>query len=203
MPVYNGSATDFVNFTRGSLATVTDSDGKIKWAPHNLLTNSESFDAAAWTKNNVTVEANAVAAPNGTTTADRIKEITTTTVPSAIQNITAAGNTITFSVFAKTAQRSAIYLRLYNNTNVWEAAVFDLNAGTNPQNASGSATTFTNRTQAITPIGDGWNLCSITATFPSTVVGCNIQMAHVGILYDKRTPEEFIHDYYNPLKWSS
>ena len=69
MPAYNGSATDFVNFTRGSLATVTDSDGKIKWAPHNLLTNSESFDAAAWTKNGgATIDANSVAAPNGATT---------------------------------------------------------------------------------------------------------------------------------------
>jgi hypothetical protein len=179
MPVYNGKATDFVNFTRGSLATVTDSDGKIKWAPHNLLTNSESFGATAWFKNNVTVEENSIAAPNGTTTADRIKEITDTTVPSAIQNITAAGATITFSVFAKTAQRSAIYLRLYNNTNVWEAAVFDLNAGTNPQNASGSATTFTNRSQTITPIGGGWNLCSITATFPSSAVGCNIHISNI------------------------
>ena len=172
-------ATNFINFTRDSLATVTDSDGKIKWAPHNLLTNSENFDATAWFKNNVTVEENSIAAPNGTTTADRIKEITDTTVPSVIQNITAAGATITFSVFAKTAQRSAIYLRLYNNTNVWEAAVFDLNAGTNPQNASGSATTFTNRTQAITPIGGGWNLCSITATFPSSAVGCNIHISNI------------------------
>ena len=186
MPAYNGSATDFVNFTRGSLATVTDSDGKIKWAPHNLLTNSESFDAAAWTKNGgATIDANSVAAPNGATTADRLKEATATSTFVVIQNLTAAGNTITFSVFAKTAQRSAIYLRLYNNTNVWEVAVFDLNAGTNPQNASGSATTFTNRTQAITPIGDGWNLCSITATFPSTAACCvHISNVSSGITFD-------------------
>jgi hypothetical protein len=103
-----------------------------------------------------------------------------------IQNLTAAGNTITFSVFAKTAQRSAIYLRLYNNTNVWEVAVFDLNAGTNPQNASGSATTFTNRTQAITPFGGGWNLCSITATFPASAVACCVHISNVssGITFD-------------------
>lgn len=40
----NGIATDFISFSRASLATVTDSDGKIKWAPHNLLTHSESFE---------------------------------------------------------------------------------------------------------------------------------------------------------------
>lgn len=33
-------ATDFIAFTRGSLATITDSDGKIRWAPHNLVLNS-------------------------------------------------------------------------------------------------------------------------------------------------------------------
>lgn len=33
-------ATDFITFSRGSLATVTDSDGKIKWAPHNFVLNS-------------------------------------------------------------------------------------------------------------------------------------------------------------------
>lgn len=72
-----GIATSFIDFTRASNATVTDSDGRVKWAPHNLLTNSESFDAAAWTKafavvTAPVVTANNVAAPNGTQTADRI-----------------------------------------------------------------------------------------------------------------------------------
>lgn len=69
--VTNGKATELITFTRGSLATVTDSDGKIKWAPHNLLLASEQFDASAWTKGTVTVTANNAVAPNGTTTADK------------------------------------------------------------------------------------------------------------------------------------
>ena len=187
MPTTTGVATTFIDFTRASNATVTDSDGKVKWAPANLLTNSESFDAASWTKvGGATVEANSVAAPNGTTTADRLKEATATDAFYTYQIITAASNTITFSVFAKTAQRSAIYIRLYSAINNWEAAVFDLNAGTNPQNASGSATTFTNRTQAITPIGGGWNLCSITATLPSGAISCLIHTSNIpsGITFD-------------------
>ena len=182
-----GIATEFIQFTRASNATVTDSDGLVKWAPHNLLLASESFDAASWTKvGGATVEANSVAAPNGTTTADRLKEATATDAFYTYQIITAASNTITFSVFAKTAQRSAIYIRLYSAINNWEAAVFDLNAGTNPQNASGSATTFTNRTQAITPIGGGWNLCSITATLPSGAISCLIHTSNIpsGITFD-------------------
>jgi len=72
MPTVTGIATSFIDFTRASNATVTDSDGKVKWAPHNLLLASEQFDAAAWTKASVTVTANYAAAPNGTTTADRV-----------------------------------------------------------------------------------------------------------------------------------
>lgn len=36
------TGTGTITFTRASLATVTDSDGKIKWAPHNLVLNSGS-----------------------------------------------------------------------------------------------------------------------------------------------------------------
>ena len=76
MPTTTGNATQLITFSRGSLATVTDSDGRIKWAGHNLLTNSESFDASAWSKTHTAsaapvVTANAGVAPNGTTTADR------------------------------------------------------------------------------------------------------------------------------------
>lgn len=43
MPVTTtGKATEFITFSRASLATVTDSDGKIKWAGHNLVLNSAS-----------------------------------------------------------------------------------------------------------------------------------------------------------------
>ena len=67
-----GFATQLITFSRGSLATVTDADGRIKWAPHNLLLASEQFDASSWVKTNVTVAANSIAAPNGTTTADKL-----------------------------------------------------------------------------------------------------------------------------------
>ena len=73
-----GVATSFIDFTRASNATVTDSDGRVKWAPHNLLLASESFDAAAWgTTAGVTVTANSTNAPNSTTTADTLAFTTT------------------------------------------------------------------------------------------------------------------------------
>lgn len=77
MTSITGNASEFITFSRTSNATVTDSDGKIKWAPHNLLLASEQFDAASWLKTNAgsttpTVTANAAVAPNGTTTAETV-----------------------------------------------------------------------------------------------------------------------------------
>jgi hypothetical protein len=61
-----------ITFSRGSLATVTDSDGYIKWAQHNLLLASEQFDTTSWTKSSATVAANSIAAPDNAITADTI-----------------------------------------------------------------------------------------------------------------------------------
>jgi hypothetical protein len=61
-----------VTFSRGSLATVTDSDGYINWAQHNLLLASEQFDTTSWTKSSATVAANSIAAPDNAVTADTI-----------------------------------------------------------------------------------------------------------------------------------
>ena len=66
------SFSDIITFSRTSNATVTKSDGTIGYAPHNLLTFSEQFDNAAWTKTTTTVTANAIASPIGTTTGDTL-----------------------------------------------------------------------------------------------------------------------------------
>ena len=99
MPTTTGVATSFIDFTRASNATVTDSDGKVKWAPHNLLTNSESFDAAGWTKSSVTPTANSIAAPNGTTTADTLAASGAN--GTTLQTFTAEAISYTFGVWLK------------------------------------------------------------------------------------------------------
>jgi hypothetical protein len=99
MPTVTGIASEFITFSRTSNATLTDSDGKIKWAPHNLLLASEQFDSASWAKTSTTPSANAVAAPNGTTTAD------TLTASSAngttLQSYTSLGVSYTFGIWLK------------------------------------------------------------------------------------------------------
>lgn len=109
-----GFATEFITFSRGSLATVTDSNGYVKWAPHNLLLASEQFDASSyWALDNggainPVVTANAGVAPNGTTTADRIVFNKTGGTFSRIQQSVSslAGATYTFSVWMRTVSSS-------------------------------------------------------------------------------------------------
>ena len=65
-----GSSKTFANamtFARAGNATMVDSDGKIKWAPHNLLTYSEDYTAEK-SSNNITLTSG-VADPLGGTNA--------------------------------------------------------------------------------------------------------------------------------------
>ena len=54
----------------------------------NLLTKTEQFDDAAWTKNQTTVTQNAIVAPDGTTTADLLLEAAATSYHAAYQQQT-------------------------------------------------------------------------------------------------------------------
>ena len=99
MPTVTGRATDFIRFSRASNATGVDSDGKIKWAPHNLLLASEQFDASSWTKTTTTVAANSVAAPSGSTTAETLTAGGANST--VLQSYTSLGVAYTFGVWLK------------------------------------------------------------------------------------------------------
>ena len=162
-----------INFTRGSLATVTDSDGLIKWAPHNLLLASEQFDASNWSKTEATVTANTVAAPNGTSTADTIAENTANDVHALSQSVgTLTAENYTYSVFLKynNLQYVTISFNQSSVSTAWASAIFDIQNGTlASSNASGGPSII--GTPTISPIGSGWYLCSVTANLGSAVGG--------------------------------
>ena len=113
-----GKATELITFSRTSNATVTDSDGKIKWAPHNLLLASEQFDASNWAKGaNVTVTANASASPAGPTTADRIA--TSGAAGAVSQTLSLAiGEKYKISLWAKSFGGSSQTFRLFGDTGI-------------------------------------------------------------------------------------
>ena len=157
--VQTGIATEFINFTRASNATVTDSNGVIKWAAHNLLTNSESFDAAAWGKTSVTVTGpNAAVAPNGTTTADTITLGAGTASKFLSRTLAAVDAQCTLGLYVKIASGTVRYIQLLLNGDVQAYANFDITG-----NAVGTKGTNTPNS-AITSLGSDWYYISATFT---------------------------------------
>lgn len=147
---------NLITFSRGSNATVTGPNGLIQYAPNNLVTNSESFDAAAWVKAAATVSANVTASPEGTTTADKIVE-TATTAPHAVYQVFTYGTGLVYAatVYAKKAERNWIYVGA--DTAAAEAVFFDLDNGTVGSQGTGYV-------GSITDAGNGWYRCTVIIT---------------------------------------
>jgi hypothetical protein len=95
----------------------------------NWALRSQEFDNASWTKGDSTVTANSVAAPDGTTTADKLVEAATTAGHGIHQaaSVSPAAN-VGWSVFANPAERNTIRLIAYDNaaTSNFVSAYFDL-----------------------------------------------------------------------------
>lgn len=98
----------------------------------NLLLRSQEFDNASWTKTRATVSANAVMAPDGTTTADKLVEDATASnthfLSQAVTLAGGAGKRFAVSVFARAGERTDILLRGTDATNSFQA-VFSLSSG--------------------------------------------------------------------------
>lgn len=134
----------------------------------NLLTYSEQFDNAVWVKTAATVTANAVASPDGATTADKLVESATTGVHSADQSSTCPVGTYTFTVFLKAAERSFAFVGMSDNVSALTGAYVNL---TNGQVTTAPAGTWTNLSASSVNMSNGWWRCSVTAT---RVDGTNI-----------------------------
>ena len=119
----------------------------------NVLLYSEEFDS--WSKNNSSVTSNATTAPDGTTTADKLVENSSTGNKEVYQNATfTSGTSLTFSCFAKAGERTRFRLagtteRFDSSTN----AYFDLSAGTVVTTTGG----FTSASIEAYP--NGWYRC--------------------------------------------
>lgn len=109
---------------------LNDAKGELLVEPQrtNLLRYSEQFDNAAYTKTNSTITANAIAAPDGTTTADKLIADATNNFHWVEQQITSTGgSTYAISVFAQAAEYDYLYIQ---GTTLSEAGVwFNLSTG--------------------------------------------------------------------------
>jgi hypothetical protein len=174
-----------VEFSRGSTATYVGSNGLIQSsatnAPRfdydpvtlackgllieesrtNLLTYSEQFDNAAWTKGGVTVSANTSTAPNGSMVADTISTVASGN--SLYQDYSTTGtSTLTASIYIhNSSTATSIQFMLW-----WGNGAGYVAGNINPISSTLSVGQggVTGASYTITPAGNGWYRYSISAT---------------------------------------
>jgi len=180
-----------ITFTRSTTATFTGSDGLIQTAAidaprfdynpvtlaplgllieeqrANLLTYSEQFDNAAWTKISTTITANTIIAPDGALSGD----LSVADTSSAIHAVRATytGTTTTtysYSVYAKQGSGSyefVIQFGASSGTPAWNSgnratARFNLLTGVVVSTFGvGNSTAVSG---SIAPVGNGWYRCT-------------------------------------------
>jgi len=138
--------------------TTTPPSRPVLSARVNLLTKTEQFDDAVWTKTSTTVTANAAVAPDGTTTADAATP--NTTGFSVIQGTLVSG-TYTASVSVKDNGAGSCQVSMGTNTIGY---LINLNLSTGAfisgrSYGGGSLVGYTIQTQ-----GNGWWRITVTAT---------------------------------------
>jgi hypothetical protein len=151
----------------------------------NLLTYSEEFDNAAWTKTNSTIENNTIVAPDGTLTADKFIANSGTGVGSGqvYQEFSAtAGVPYTMSVYLKPAGQTLCAVVVNARSSVPAGITFmfiniDLSNGTITSSGNG---TFTNVSSTVTPIGNGYYRVTLTATPPATTATLRFNVTNGG-----------------------
>ena len=130
--------TDAVGFTRASNATMVDSDGVLKWAPHNLLTYSE--DLTQWTALSTTTTATSFTGDGGAA-----KYIAQNATVSAVEN------TISFTTSTADGQ----WIQVINTGSGAYFANIDVLNGALGTAGSGATAT-------VVPLGDEY---LVTVTF--------------------------------------
>lgn len=135
----------------------------------NLLTRTEEFDNAAWTKTSTAVTANNAVDHLGELTADLVACNSTGASCRVGQAFTvASGSSYTLSVNVKMATAPCIYLRM-EGYDTSPGGYFDIQNGVVGNLSAGL-------TSAITSLGDGWYRCSISGFSTVTDVIGNVNV---------------------------
>jgi hypothetical protein len=160
-----------ITFTRASGAVYYDGVTTAK-AEENLLLRSEEFDNAAWTKTNVAVSGvNTIVAPDGTTTAEEVRDGTASGIHNLFQQLSVtSGVTYVLSCFLKNVDRQFAVVAASTGVAAYASMKVDLVAGTvTASQALGSGWAVTSA--AITDVGSGWYRCVLVFVPGSTATG--------------------------------
>ena len=166
--------TENVNIDNNSITALNSSIEQVSYtsASENLIARTEDFSSLNqwWGNVNVTVTTNQIAAPDGTTTADKwvpnnnaatVYSFNTVSYATFAANVTnSIPKTVTSSIFVKSAGLTAIRMDQYDATTGNSSSVFNLSNGTVTSDDTGTA--------AITAFDNDWYRIQQTHTFGST-----------------------------------
>ena len=201
--------SDIVTFTRASTATYYSSTGVltsaaidaprfdynpatlaplgllIEEARTNLITYSEQFNTAPWLVFNTTVTADAIVAPDSTTTADLVLDTATAGVEHYVyQNISTVTNqSYTQSVFVKASAAPSF---LFVVVAIGASSTVSLITFTQTAGVYAPATTANGliTSATATSVGNGWYRCSVVYTLNGTVTAHQMRLyPYLGGLY--------------------
>jgi len=154
---------------------------KVFASSENVMLRSQELDNASWGQTNtidIDVTPNATTAPDGTLTADKLIEITTTTSSRWIFNVISSLDDIpnhadaTLSGYFKSAERTAVRFLLRDKANNFHGYIFDLASQT------ATVSSGTPASGGIISVGNGWYRCWVTINILSgaAVPSARIQM---------------------------
>jgi len=131
----------------------------------NLLLYSEQFDNASWTKNNSSITANTVIAPDGALTGDKLVEDTATASHLVLTPaVVVSGSLYTYSTYIKRAERRYALMAVLTAFPT-TAIQIDLDTGTVSTGTGSPLNAF------CVPAGNGWFRCGFSIAATSSVGG--------------------------------
>jgi hypothetical protein len=129
----------------------------------NLLTYSDDFSNAIYTKIETTINTNTTISPSGIQNADSILEVASNESHQNWQRVSmTSGQSYTQSCYFKANGRNRVIMQIFDNATQYANAIFDLSSGV----VVGSFGTAT-----IQNMTNGWYRCTITGTSPATGLG--------------------------------
>lgn len=204
----SASGQSLITFTRASTATYFDASGVLQTAAvntprfdhdpatgeslgllmeesrTNLCWRSQELDHVYWIKHNtVSANANATTAPDGSATADKFVENATSDGKGIVRALTVAANTIyTFSVFAKSAERSQVNVQFRRSDyNHQIGGTFDLSTQTFTSQPGVNVGVLTGNT--MTSVGNGWYRLSVSGNIDTTAGLVSLYLYSGGTTY--------------------
>ena len=153
-------------FDRTSTQTITSGTQTFT----NLILYSEQFDNVNWPKTNTTVTADAIVAPDSTTTADLVLDTATAGVEHYItaQILTLTNQPYTQSVYVKASVAPSFVFKVVaiGASSTTSRIVFVQTAGVYAPETTANGLILT---AAATSVGNGWYRCSVTYALNGTV----------------------------------